>query len=244
MKNYFGFMDESGVLTPQADQRFFALGLLKLNDTSTLYNELVILKNRAISKMLLNNSAKGKPAPIKEFKFKFSNIKKSNYSFYYDLINLFFKFPHLSFCCLILDKKNPNLDIKKYFNDLWDAYISYSKLIISSNLKNNEKICIIADFLGKPKSSPKYYETEVKSVNGVFNACMIESHASLFIQLVDVLTGCIVYDYNIFRNKRRKTNIYKRNVCNFFKKKINKNILEGNFTINKPNYINVWGFKK
>lgn len=58
MINYFGFIDETGVLTSQSDQRFFALGLLKIEDTSTLYEQLAILKNQCESKISLDRKFK------------------------------------------------------------------------------------------------------------------------------------------------------------------------------------------
>jgi hypothetical protein len=42
-------MDESGVLTAQSGQRFFGIGLLKVDDTSVLYDRMVTLKAAAVS---------------------------------------------------------------------------------------------------------------------------------------------------------------------------------------------------
>ena len=52
------------------DQRFFAIGLLKCEDTSSLYEELRILKNRAESKLDLERQAKGLPVKKGCFEFK------------------------------------------------------------------------------------------------------------------------------------------------------------------------------
>jgi hypothetical protein len=54
MANYFGFIDETGVLHSDPAQRFFAIGLLKAEDTSALYEELRILRNRIESKLDLD----------------------------------------------------------------------------------------------------------------------------------------------------------------------------------------------
>ena len=243
MVNHFGFIDETGVLTPSADQRFFALGLLKIEDTSKLYAQIFLLKNRAYSRMIQVKKSKGEPLPKHLFEFKFSAMTKTMLPFYIELINLYFRYPALSFCCLLFDKMNPNLDIPKYFPNVWEAYISYSKMLIQHNVKKEDRICIIADYLGKPNDSTKYFETEVKRMDTVYNACMIESHASLYIELVDVLLGAVTFDYKIFREKKSSIDQVKQTVCIHLRQKLNRQDLMGNFTSNKPNYFSVWEFK-
>ena len=70
------------------------------------------------------------------------------------------KFDSFYFSAIIFDKQNPKINISKYFPNTWDAYISFSKMLI--NLKQNETITIIADYLTKPKNSDKYYEYEIE----------------------------------------------------------------------------------
>lgn len=229
MSNYFGFIDETGVLTSNAGQRFFALGLLKIQDTATFYEQLALIKEQAVNRF------------GKSFEFKFNQIKRTNYRYYYDLIDLYFQYP-LLFCCLIFDKNNPDFDVGKYFSNTWDAYLGYSCLLVKKNMGFLDKLCVIADYFGKPKSSSKYFENEMRRIRGVYNACMIESHASLYIQITDILIGCIAYDFKIAR-QRTCNNNYKILVCNFLKKKINRTSLVGSFTVNKPNYFSVWEFK-
>lgn len=245
-KKYLGFMDETGVLHQESNQRFFALGLLKIADTSTLSDALQRLKNRSQDMLRKEAIQKGYTPSSNQFEFKFNSITKSSYKMYYELIDLFFSFSNLSFSCLIFDKMNNHINIPAYFNNIWDAYIAYSKLLIKNNVNitNGESICIIADYLGKPKESPLFFEKEVGELEGVYNVCMLESHAALFIQLVDVLIGCIAFDYKIFRGQTKQIDEYKMNVCLFLKKKLDKNSLEGNFTIQDPCYFNVWEFKK
>ena len=95
MNNYFGFIDETGVLHNDPDQRFFAIGLLKCEDTSALYEELRMLKNRTESKLDLERQIKGLPVKKGCFEFKFSSITRGSHEFYYDLINLYFEFTEL-----------------------------------------------------------------------------------------------------------------------------------------------------
>jgi len=243
MANYFGFIDETGVLHNDPDQRFFAIGLLKCEDTSALYEELRVLKNRVESKLDLERQAKGLPVKKGCFEFKFSSITRGSHEFYYDLIGLYFKFTKLQFCSLVIDKANPGVKIEEVFPDTWEAYISYSKMLINNNMKPVDKICVVADFLGKPKTSNKYYEPEMKALATVYNVTVLESHASLFIQLVDVLIGCIVLDFKRGRQPERKADIFKGKVCNFLKEKLGVESLAGSFTKHQPNYFSVWEFK-
>lgn len=243
MTNYLGFIDETGVLHNDPNQRFFGIGLLKCEDTSVLYEELYALKSRAESKFALINQQKGLPPPKGGFEFKYNAINNSSVDFYYELISLYFKFAGLKFCSLVLDKANPNIKVGDIFLDTWEAYISYSKLLIKNNLSRGENICIIADFLGRPKSSNKYYGPEIKSLENVYNATVLESHASLFIQLVDVLAGCVVCDFRRTRQSAMPVNACKAKVCDFLKTKLGVSSLAGNATVYKPNYFSVWEFK-
>src|SRR4030043_1690318 len=242
MNNYFGFIDETGVLHNDPDQRFFAIGLLKCEDTSALYEELRTLKNRAESKLDLERQTKGLSAKKGSFEFKFSSITRSSHEFYYELINLYFKFTELQFCSLIIDKANPGVKIEEVFPDTWEAYIGYSKMLIKNNMKPDDKICIVADFLGKPKTSNKYYEPEIRTLSTVYNTTVLESHASLFIQLVDVMIGCIVLDFKRGRQPERKADKIGRAACDFLKGKLELQSLAVNFTKHQPNYFSVWEF--
>lgn len=242
MKKYLGFIDETGVLNKDPKQRFFAIGLLKCEDTSTLLEELVTLKNRTREKLRLAQAEKGLPVSSCDFEFKFSSITKTSAKYYCDLISLYFKFPALQFSALVLDKANPKIDIDKFFPSTWEAYISYSKMLVDNNLPADEQICIIADFLGKPKASPKYYEPELKTLPKVYNATFLESHASLLIQMVDVLVGAVVMDYRRAREPGAGVDPVKAGVCDFLKNKLEKKSLAESFTLSSPNYFSVWEF--
>jgi len=243
MNKYLGFIDETGVLNKDPKQRFFAIGLLKCADTSALLEELVVLKNRTMEKMRQAQAEKGLPVSTRDFEFKFSSITKSSANYYRDLISLYLKFPTLQFNALVLDKANPKINIDKFFPSTWEAYISYSKMLVRNNLRGNDQICVIADFLGKPRASSKYYEPEIKSLSNVYNATFLESHASLLIQMVDVLVGSVVMDFRRAREAGTWVDAVKAGVCDFLKSKLGKESLAENFTFSSPNYFSVWEFQ-
>ncbi len=242
MANYFGFIDETGVLHNDPAQRFFAIGLLKCEDVSVLYEELRRIKSQVESRLDLERKNRGLPAKTSCFEFKFSSITRTSYKFYCELIDLYFKFPSLQLCSFVIDKKNPGINIEEVFPNTWEAYIGYSKMLVKNNINGKDSLCILADFLGKPKASNKYYEPEIRTIPNVYNASVIESHASLFIQLVDLLIGCIVLDFR--RNREGvKGDEFKAKVCDFLKTKLGVQTLTNNFTKHAPNYFSVWEFK-
>ncbi|MCV6608284.1 MAG: DUF3800 domain-containing protein [Campylobacterales bacterium] len=238
MKHFFGFMDETGVLSNDPNQRFFALGLLKLEDTSLFYEDLKKIRDNAIN-------ATGK----KDYEFKFAGTTKNNIFHSKKLIDYCLNNPKFYFSAVLLDKAHKDLDLSSVYTSTWEAQISFAKTLVKNN-SNGDKISILADYLTKPNNSEKYFENELRKVESVDNACMLESNASLFIQVVDIFIGSIIYRYKIdcglapedtakadlsfYLEERLK----ETSLCNGF-----KNSLMGNFTINRPFYFSLWEFK-
>ncbi len=235
-KRTIGFMDETGVLSDKSTQRFFALGLLKFNNSWEFYNSLWKLKNQAESYFNENELKKLQ----KPFEFKFYLINNTNFEFFFKLIDLYFSFPEVKFCCFIIDKDNPKVDMRLY--DTWEYYIKYSLTLIKNNLDADEESFIIADYLGKPNASDKYWEQEICSIPNIFNAIMIESHCSLFNQVVDVLIGAIAYAFKVER-QGHKYNLKKYEISNYVRDSLGVKSLVKNHTLKRPNYFSIWEFK-
>lgn len=259
MTNYIGFIDETGVLSRDPYQRFFGIGFLKLKDTSEIYEKMFKLKQRVehqlsikleegLSKAIQKQSnEKYLIVKVKPFEFKFTNITRRSLPFYKELVNIYFSHPQNYFCGFIIDKRNPEIKIDEYFETTWDAYINLSKMVIEKNMSSHDKVCILADFLGRPNSSEKYYEKEINEseINGekiVFNTCMIESHASLLIQIVDVLIGAIRYDFTVKRDEKFIPDEIKYSIVEEVSKKLDRGTLAENFTARRPHYFSVWEF--
>lgn len=237
MKRYFGFIDETGVLSHDLDQRFFGIGLLKCEDTTALYERMHILKTKVEAILDLERKQKGIGNKAKSFEFKFANITKGTGNSYLELIDTFLKFQEMKLSCFVIDKDNVPVDI---FQNSWEAYIEYSKRLIALNVVGGEKICIIADYMGRPKLSEKFYEPEMRMLPQVYNATVLESHASLYIQLVDVLLGCVVFDFKRQRQPERRFDAVKSSVCNHLMKKIGMEDLARDF---ESNMLNVFELK-
>ncbi|MBM3709806.1 MAG: hypothetical protein FJW61_05235 [Actinobacteria bacterium] len=231
--NFIGFLDETGVLAEDPNQRFFGLGLLKLYDTSILYSELWKLKNKAESQVSNYRTFK-LILTKKPFEFKFSKINNSNCSFYLNLLKIYFKIPKLNFTAYIVDKNSEVKKINKH--NVWENYINLSCTLIKNNIYNDEKLFVIADYFSKPNYSRKFWERAVRNIAGVYNAIMLESYSTLFLQLTDILVGAVTYDYKI-TIQGLKPNNAKLNVTRFIKRKLGINSLTGNIKIEKPNYF-------
>lgn len=194
----FEFLDETGMLRSDPKQRFFGIGRLEIFDVSKFYNELGHLYHRVLSGIESKRRQYIKQADVKDFKtilknnkrfeFKFNRIDEVGVEDYQKLVQLCLKH-NLKFVCLVIDTN------KFSQKDAWESYIKYVQEVLK--IDSDFKQIVIADYLDKPKKSKLYFETEVNQLESVVNSCRVESDACLFIQVVDVLLGAVVYDYKI-----------------------------------------------
>lgn len=239
MRQLLGFMDETGVLSNDPQQRYFALGLLKLQNTSSLFEEMKRLKDR-------HQKPKG-------FEFKFTGIKQNNHlNIHKELVDICFSYSDFSFACIVLDKQKENHSVPI---NTWEMQLELAKKHVKSSVKKGEKITVIADYLSKPNISSNYFEDELNKLNKVFNACMIESDSSIFVQIVDIFIGCIVYSYKIKHGLSASYDTPKGKLVKYIEEKLvaafekhdnssgsfrhNKKLSSG-FTIWEPFYFNVY----
>lgn len=234
-RNIWIFMDETGVLTSDPEQPFFALGAMKVPQTAALYEELAILSQRARNRINAR------------FEFKFNRINRTNKGYYIDLVDLFFDFPELYFKAFLVDKQAPGFDMDAYFRSSWEAQIGYAKLLLKNMIHEDECAAVMADYLNKPKAATRYFEDSVTQINSrsrqlIFNVCMLESDASLFIQLVDVMLGLVVYDCKIRRGVH-KGNAAKTAVLNSLKGHLSRQDLSTTLDVEGPPYFSIWKFQ-
>lgn len=232
-------MDETGVLSSDPQQRFFSLGLLKLENTSALFEDIKRLKD--------------KYAKPKGFEFKFTGIKKnSDLNIHKELVNICFSHPEFFFACIVIDKQNGSHTTPP---STWEMQLSLAKRHIRSSVKKDEKVAIIADYLSKPNSSTKYFESEMQRIQKVFNACMLESDSSVFVQVVDIFIGCIVYSYKMAHGMSASYSTPKGKLVKYIEDKLDIALNSHNnskgkfrhhkklscgFTIFKPFYFSVY----
>jgi len=246
---YFVFVDESG---NNHQENLFLLGCLfvPVEKIGEYYDLLQKVKAKIIGQVKrkeaeleqklfgndLANFYKGRRSP---YEIKFKHINDTVAEGYTWLISQYFKFPDVRYCCLIIDKnKYPAPAHLRFF----DVYVNQLALLLKCNIKDNEEIVLLPDDI--TISGKISYENAItKKLNedgkNIFGVHRQESHANIFVQMTDLLTGSILYDLV------KGTRTSKLKIVNKVKQKINKQNLGQKFTVNRqPNYFSVWVYKK
>ena len=112
----------------------------------------------------------------------------------------------------------------------------------------DEEVCVIADYLGKPTRSDRYFEAELASCTGqaqpspgrVFNACMLDSSSSLAIQIVDLILGGIRHSFLADREPGARRDAEKDAVSIRIREHVERRTLSESFTNDRPRYFSVW----
>jgi hypothetical protein len=267
--NYFAFMDESG---NSRQERFFGLGLLlvpdhsigQIYDSIKPYSDKIFDNSKRIKLERITNLKEQKEidqlAEIanssKRFELKFTNINYSNNLLYKALIQKYFEFKDIRFCALILDRLDPKFPRSEM--EPWDIYIHRAAMLLANNIKNicPCNITLLADDLTKPKNITKTFERSLKDAigkklstlninNPMVGITRLESHASLMIQMVDVMLGAVMYDYKkqmglISEKLGERQDI----VADEIRKILGEKTIAANKTFHNPNYFSVWKFQK
>ena len=81
--------------------------------------------------------------------------------------------------------------------------------------------------------------------DNIFGVSRLESHSSLLLQVVDILLGCVMFDYkNQVGLISEKLAVKQEMVVERLREKLNTKSLAQNKTYHKPNYFSVWEFNK
>ncbi len=114
---------------------------------------------------------------------------------------------------------------------------------MKQNIRESERATIVADFYQKPRKSPKFFERELVSGLGgkITNCTMMDSSASIMLQLVDVLLGAVMFHFKAPR--LAAVDADKMSISNRLAAAYGVQGLGAAFTRKSPNYFSVWPFK-
>lgn len=209
--NSFAFVDESGVLDESSvAQPFFAVGLLKITDTARITEQLIMghydyfsgkrsERKRMVADLQENPKILDAMelnlllASTRHIEYKFVNITPTTLERYKKFLDLAMQHS-FHFCALVINKTDPLFNSTIYKN-YWHAYIKYTKLLCERNHGPEERLCVIADYMNRPKDSTVFFENELAGLSCVFNALRAHSETFMLVQLVDVLLGSVVFQW-------------------------------------------------
>jgi hypothetical protein len=230
-KEYFCFLDETGLLNRKED-RFFALGIIKCRSPQNLYLKIKKLKDRV------------------HFydEIKWNKVGKKNYPVMKQIIKSFIETRGFYFDCVILDKRN--MDFKTHFQEnFWNVYEYFTRLLIKGNIGKEERICLLADYYPCPDKTN--FELNIKkkinkdfSRAAVFGVCRIDSKGSEILQITDLIMGAILYEFKIKEGLISKPSKYKQNLLKYLKGVSQVKSFYPEFRSNKFNIMNFHHNKK
>ena len=205
------FVDETGILsgTPR-QQPVYGIGALVIPDTRAITDSLYRLHFNFIANRMAERGrirsdilSRGEPPSLGEVdrlmhstrhhEYKFSDVTRFNLQQYIDLVNLYFSFPEPQFHALLLDRLDPAYSLSRWDNDGWSAYSHLARELLARRLDRD--VFAIVDLQGKPDRSPVYLEDILCSVKAVTGCLRTTSDMSVYLQLVDVLLGCVQFDW-------------------------------------------------
>lgn len=173
------FLDETGSIS---DDRFFAIGCLKLPEPAELL--------RAIQKW------RDQRHWYKEIKFH--NLTRDTLTTYKEIVDLFAAQADAELFCFVADRKDA--DPIQRFGTPWDAYAKLAEQLIVAAMHPGEVIAVLADNYSTPDDV--LFEQALRaSVNrrldrlAVVSACRLDSRSSDGLQMVDLLTSAITFEF-------------------------------------------------
>ena len=205
------FVDETGVLSESAGkQPVYGIGMLVVPDVREITDSFYRLHFNFVSKLAterrrIRNDIQARCTPptvsevdrmmlsTRHHEYKFANATRYNVQQYIDILNLYFSFPGLEFHSLIMDRHDPNANLGKWHNDPWEAYTYFARKLLSHRLKRDA--FAVVDLQGKPSKSTIHLEDVLCSIDSVKGCLRATSDMSIYLQLVDLLLGCVQFDF-------------------------------------------------
>ena len=205
------FIDETGILSgPAREQPVYGIGALIIPDTREITDNFYRLHFNFVSsarkergEIRKDIQARGSEMTLAEVdrmmwstrhhEYKFSEVSRYNVQQYIDLLRLYFSFEGIEFHSLLVDRLADGFSLEEWNYDKWKAYTSFTKQLLDKSVARD--VFAIVDLQEKPYKSPDYVEDILCSVDSVKGCLRATSDMSIYLQLVDLLLGCIQFDW-------------------------------------------------
>jgi len=188
MRNCFVFIDESGVIGG-VSQPIFVLGALKIADTAALTHGLTKVRSKVCGRH-------GTAVP--RFEFRFSAITERTAGAHSEAVTLLCAEPEWELRVMVFDKARLEPQLTAAYRNEWEAQVRLTIELVREIARPGERLCVLRDAVSRPSATHVFFEKELERLDRdpsfaaeIFGAVTMESHASLLIQLVDVVVGAV-----------------------------------------------------
>jgi hypothetical protein len=174
-----GFLDETGTIS---SDRFFGVGFLKLAQPSVLARAIQTLRDQRQWYREIH----------------FTEVTRKSLPFYKRVIDTIVKADLCDFSCFVADRDLA--DPIQRWGTPWLAYELLASQLIIGSVKPRELISVLADNYSTPphilfEESVKYEVNRRLGRLAVASMCRLDSKSADPLQLVDVLTGAVVFEF-------------------------------------------------
>jgi hypothetical protein len=183
--NTFAFLDETGNLSLNHPDRYFAVGAIfhpwpdeTLIELHKIFEELCSRFKKDPSRM----------------EFKFNEVTTNSLSCYLKALDVLREDKDWRFCSVVLDKKDPKFDAPQDKLAQWECYLRWVKHLIKNNIRNHEKAILLADFLRRPTGEVHKFSTLHMIIPNLEDELQVESQGLLLVQFADVFLGGSLYE--------------------------------------------------
>ena len=206
------FIDETGVLSGTVkEQPIYGIGVLVVSETQEITDSFYrlhfnFIQERAKGRNEIRRRIQSQDTSLttleeidrlmwstSHHEYKFVDVSRFNIQQYIDILNLYSLFPSLEFHSLIMDRRDSNASLGDWNNDAWEAYTNFARELLAERLTRD--VFAIVDLQGKPNRSSIYLEEVLCSVSSVKGCLRATSDMSIYLQLVDLLLGCVQFDF-------------------------------------------------
>ena len=125
--------------------------------------------------------------------YKFVDVAAHNLREYLNLLNLYFSHDCFEFHALFLDRTRPDFRLSRWNNDPWRAYVELGRELLGRRLKI--PAFVLVDFQHRPTTASIMVESEFCAVEQVKGCLRASSETQVFLQMTDVLLGCVAFDW-------------------------------------------------